>query len=65
VTAGAGVDASKLATAKRPDDGTEQATYGGWPLYTFAKDTKPGDVNGQDSGGIWYVIGADGNPIED
>jgi predicted lipoprotein with Yx(FWY)xxD motif len=65
VTAGAGVDASKLGTAKRSDDNTEQATYGGWPLYTYAKDTKPGDVTGQDSGGVWYVIGADGNPIED
>jgi predicted lipoprotein with Yx(FWY)xxD motif len=65
VTAGAGVDASKLSTAKRSDDGKEQATYGGWPLYNYAKDTKPGDVTGQDSGGVWYVIGADGNPIED
>ena len=64
VTAGTGVDASKLGTAKRPDNGTEQATYGGWPLYTYTKDTKPGDVTGQDNGGIWYVIGADGKPIE-
>ncbi len=65
VSAGAGVDASKLATATRSDDGKEQATYGGWPLYTFAQDSNPGDVNGQDSGGKWYVLGADGNPIED
>ena len=65
VTAGTGVDASKLGTAKRSDNGTEQATYGGWPLYHYSKDTKPGDVTGQDSGGVWYVIGADGNAIED
>jgi predicted lipoprotein with Yx(FWY)xxD motif len=64
-TAGTGVDASKLGTATRPDNGQAQATYGGWPLYTFIQDSKPGDVNGQDSGGKWYVVGADGNMIED
>ena len=44
-------------------DGTQQATYGGWPLYTFIQDAAPGDVTGQDSGEKWYVIGADGVPI--
>ena len=63
-TAGTGVDASKLGMAARPD-GTQQATYGGWPLYTFIQDATPGDVNGQDSGEKWYVIGADGVPIKD
>ena len=63
-TAGDGVDASKLGTAARPD-GTQQATYGGWPLYTFIQDAAPGDVNGQDSGEKWYVIGADGVPIKE
>ena len=63
-TAGTGVDASKLGMAARPD-GTQQATYGGWPLYTFIQDAAPGDVNGQDSGEKWYVIGADGVPIKD
>jgi predicted lipoprotein with Yx(FWY)xxD motif len=63
-TAGAGVDASKLGVAARPD-GTQQATYGGWPLYTFIQDSAPGDVNGQDSGEKWYVIGADGQPIKE
>jgi predicted lipoprotein with Yx(FWY)xxD motif len=62
VTAGDGVDASKLGVAARPD-GTQQATYGGWPLYTFIQDAAPGDVTGQDSGEKWYVIGADGEPI--
>jgi predicted lipoprotein with Yx(FWY)xxD motif len=63
-TAGTGVDASKLGVAPR-SDGSQQATYGGWPLYTFIQDEKPGDVNGQDSNQVWYVIGADGVPIED
>jgi predicted lipoprotein with Yx(FWY)xxD motif len=64
VTAGTGVDASMLGTATRPDNGQAQATYGGWPLYTFIQDAKPGDVAGQGSGGKWYVLGADGKPID-
>jgi predicted lipoprotein with Yx(FWY)xxD motif len=38
--------AASLGTVKRPE-GTEQVTYKGLPLYTFASDTAAGDVNGQ------------------
>jgi predicted lipoprotein with Yx(FWY)xxD motif len=59
-----GVDASLLGTIER-EDGSTQVTYDGWPLYLFASDAAPGDVNGQGVGGIWYVVGPDGTPIED
>ncbi len=61
-TAGDGVTGT-LGTATRPDDSSEQVTINGWPLYRFAQDTAPGDVNGQDSGDKWYVLDASGTPV--
>jgi predicted lipoprotein with Yx(FWY)xxD motif len=61
-TAGDGVDASLLGTTDR-SDGTKQVTYDGHPLYTYNADTAAGDTNGQGVGGIWWVIGGDGQKI--
>ena len=61
--AGEGVDASKLGTTNRTD-GTVQVTYNGWPLYYYEKDKAPGDVVGQDVGGVWYVISAAGEKVK-
>jgi predicted lipoprotein with Yx(FWY)xxD motif len=33
-----------------------QATYNGYPLYTFGSDSAPGMTSGNGSGGIWHVI---------
>ena len=60
--AATGLDASKLGTAARTD-GTTQVTYNGWPLYYFAKDLQPGDVNGQGLNGSWFVVSPTGDPI--
>lgn len=30
--------------------------YNGSPLYTFVKDTKPGDVAGEGVMGVWHVV---------
>jgi predicted lipoprotein with Yx(FWY)xxD motif len=59
-TPGSGLKASLLGTTTR-SDGKTQVTYHGWPLYYYAGDSAPGDMNGQDidsDGGGWYVIGA-------
>jgi predicted lipoprotein with Yx(FWY)xxD motif len=50
---------SSLGTVKRPD-GTEQLTYKGSPVYTFAPDTKAGDVGGQGvkDVGTWTAVTA-------
>lgn len=61
-TAGSGVDSSKLSTVARPD-GSPQIAYDGWPLYYYAEDAKPGDVTGQGSNKVWYVVDASGTPV--
>ena len=62
--AGDGVDRSLLGTTER-EDGSTQVTYDGWPLYLFASDAAPGDTNGQGVGEVWFVVGPDGQAIED
>lgn len=65
--AGQGADDSLLAVVER-DDGTGQVTYGQWPLYHFARDSGPGDVNGQGVdgfGGLWWVLDPDGVPVRE
>ena len=62
VTAGDGIDSALLGTVAR-DDGGEQVTYNGWPLYYFAADASPGDVNGQGVNDVWFVLDAAGNGI--
>ena len=61
-TAGEGADASLLGTTTRTD-GTTQVTYNKWPLYYWKDDNAPGDVSGQAVNDVWWVVGADGEPI--
>jgi predicted lipoprotein with Yx(FWY)xxD motif len=36
--------------------GTVQATYNGYPLYTYSGDMAPGKTAGNGVGGVWHVI---------
>lgn len=56
-------DAASLVGTVTRSDGTKQVTLAGSPLYYFAKDAKAGDANGQAVGGIWWVVGANGQKI--
>jgi predicted lipoprotein with Yx(FWY)xxD motif len=47
--------AGKLGTITRPG-GVIQATYNGYPLYTYAMDLTPGQTLGNDAAGMWHVI---------
>jgi len=64
--AGAGVG-GHLSVVHRPD-GRSQVAFDGMPLYTFARDHRAGDVNGQGFAHVWFVVGlrrtpGAGNPI--
>jgi predicted lipoprotein with Yx(FWY)xxD motif len=64
--AGAGLKASLLGTTRRRD-GKLQVTYAGHPLYYFAQDAKPGQVQGEGIehfGGGWYAVSAAGKKVE-
>lgn len=59
----AGLDPEVFSVITR-DDGTNQLAAGIWPLYRFAGDGGPGDVNGQGSGGVWFAATPDGGLID-
>jgi predicted lipoprotein with Yx(FWY)xxD motif len=54
VGAGGGLKEADFATIQR-EDGKEQTTYKGMPLYYFAGDKAPADVNGQGVRDVWYL----------
>src|SRR5206468_1657017 len=62
----AGAKASLLGTIKRAD-GRLQVTYNHHPLYTFVKDTKKGQTNGEEVnafGAEWYALSPAGGKVE-
>ena len=58
-----GLDADDFATFMRTDNGMTQVSVYGAPLYTFSGDKAPGDTNGKTIPN-WYVVGANGKPME-
>ncbi len=54
---------SALGTVKRPD-GAVQVTYKGSPLYTFARDSHPGEAGGEGikDVGTWAAVTASAAP---
>jgi predicted lipoprotein with Yx(FWY)xxD motif len=64
--AGAGAEASRLGTTRRAD-GRLQVTYNHHPVYTFVKDTKKGQTNGEGLnafGGTWDALSPAGAKVE-
>lgn len=65
--AGAGTRPGRLGSSRRRD-GKRIVTYSGHPLYTYAGDSRPGDVHGQGAdqfGAPWYVLAPSGAKIDD
>ena len=59
----ADLDAGIFSVSER-SDGTFQLNAGVWPLYLFAGDGAPGDVNGQGSGDVWFAANPAGGLID-
>ena len=51
------VDANAAAgfTLVTRDDGRKQWAYKGKPLYTWSKDSKPGDATGDGVNSVWHI----------
>lgn len=56
------LDPSLFSVVEHPEG--PMLKVGDWPLYLFAPDTAPGDINGQGVGGVWWVVAPDGTLIE-
>jgi len=62
--AGAGAIQSLLGTITR-EDGTNQVTYNGWPLYYFSGDRGAGSTNGQGMESAWFLVAPSGKAIQE
>jgi plastocyanin len=61
-----GAGLSGVLSVMTRSDGINQVMYGEQPLYTFAKDSAPGDVNGNGIkafGGVWLAARATTLPL--
>jgi predicted lipoprotein with Yx(FWY)xxD motif len=61
--AGTGVQQADLSMSTR-QDGRQQVTYLGHPLYRFGGDQQPGQANGEGIGGTWFLVDQQGQPVK-
>jgi len=57
------LDQSMFSTITR-DDGSEQLTVNGMPLYWYTPDESPGDTMGQAFNDVWFVVDPTGAMLE-
>ncbi|WP_181766841.1 SCO0930 family lipoprotein [Streptomyces albidus (ex Kaewkla and Franco 2022)] len=58
-----GISEAEIGKVKRTD-GSWQLTLGGWPVYRYAKDAKPGDTKGHGVKKMWNALAPDGNKAD-
>ncbi len=56
-------DADVTLGSTTRDDGTEQLTINGRPVYLFSGDSAEGDVNGQGVNDVWWVLDTSGEAV--
>lgn len=64
LVAGPGAIQNLLSTITR-DDGTEQVTYNGWPLYYYYRDHGAGSAAGQGEENLWFLVLPSGKPVRE
>jgi hypothetical protein len=60
------VNPKLLGTTSR-NDGKIQVTYNGWPLYSYVRDSEPGQTKGEAAnlfGAHWYVLNTKGQEVK-
>ena len=58
------LDPTLFSIVEHPESGP-MLQVGDWPLYYFASDLAPGDLNGQGVGGVWWLVAPDGTLVEE
>jgi len=58
----AGVNPKQVGAIRRPD-GQIQLTIGTHPIYRYAGDAKPGELNGQGIGNAWFAVSPTGEKV--
>jgi predicted lipoprotein with Yx(FWY)xxD motif len=56
-----GLDPAMFSIVEHPNG--PMLKVGDWPLYYFANDTAPGDLNGQGANEVWWLVAPDGTPV--
>ncbi|MFJ3496740.1 hypothetical protein ACIPPJ_24545 [Streptomyces sp. NPDC086091] len=62
-TAGDGTESDLFNMVKRAE-GAQQVAYKEWPLYYYAGDAVPGDLNGQGLDEEWFAVAPDGSLVK-
>ncbi|TMK56570.1 MAG: hypothetical protein E6G60_18020, partial [Actinobacteria bacterium] len=52
-----------VTSSKLSVNSSKQVAYNDHLLYTYSGDSSAGQMNGQGIGGVWHVVGSDGEPI--
>jgi predicted lipoprotein with Yx(FWY)xxD motif len=58
-----GIDRKLIGSVTR-QDGTDQVTLGGWPLYRHITDQEPGQSTGMAVDGAWFPVAPDGKKVQ-
>jgi predicted lipoprotein with Yx(FWY)xxD motif len=62
ISVGEDLDINDFGTILR-EDSVKQISYKRWPLYLYTGDRNPGDINGNNLDGLWFVVKPKSSPF--